>query len=751
MNLKVLFAVLAVALAAIIALNWILVVGMSRTATCSLPEATHQIYDMMEQSEKKQLFADLSFQELLQVERYLKENLGVTLVNCSRASPSDNYIYMIKLQLPRKEDALRFLDRAGDPPKRAARAVVVFGAQSAPNITEYIVRPLPNPADHVDVTARTYKSLHFNSRPLTSLEYQTMQSKIGLEKLSEILGESGGPEGVVAVPLDSAPRGFQTGDRETWLMLLRNVSGFFMHPLGLETLLDHSARNTSRWVVKQVFYNGQYFDSVDELVTQYEKGSVRRITRKRSRSDFNYASLKPRGHFATYGPVPLEPQGQRYHVLDNHVRYFDWDFAFGHSPENGLQLFDVRFQNERVVYELSLQEINSVYGGETPALMRCKFLDSHYGIGASANELVRGVDCPYTATFVSTVHFMNSDGPEWTRNAICIFEHNRGIPLRRHFANWFPPHTYGGLLDNVLVIRSIATVGNYDYLLDFVFHNNGAIEAKVSPTGYALTSFAPEEAAKDYGGKLEEDVLGNVHTHFLHFKADLDIRGTSNSFEAKDVEYKLKSIPWRRDQKVHVPTVKRKIFETENEAAFRTGTKMPRYLNFVNTAKKNKWGHYQGYRIQVVSFNPDSVPEDSPDEKGISWQRYQLAVTKHKDGEQTSSSIYNQNNMWNPPIYFDEFINGESIKNEDLVAWITAGFLHIPHAEDVPNTATVGNGVGLFLKPLNYFNNDPSVYAQDAVYIDPSKGTNECVNNPMACLSDISYCIPDLPEFTYGH
>ncbi|XP_059812488.1 membrane primary amine oxidase-like [Hypanus sabinus] len=749
MNLKVLFAVLAVALVAIIALNWILLVGISKTKGCEKHSSHADFGNMMEQRRQKNIFADLLREELMQVVEYLKKHLGVILVNRTQALPSDNFIFSIELQLPRKEDVLMFLDQGGDPPEREARAVVFRGADIKPSIKEYIVGPLPNPNYHLDVTSKYYNSLLFNSRPLAFLGYNQLKLAINLENVSEIFRESYGLDWKSATPFDSSPRGFASGERETWFPYMKNTSGAFLHPLGFELLVDHSSVNISEWNVKKVFYNGQYFDSIDELVKQYNRGSVQKIDIKGKASNPNYASLKPRKKFEFFGPLQYEPQGQRYYILHNHIRYFDWDFAFRHSSALGLQLFDIRFKKERLAYELSIQELAVTYGGETPALMRTKFLDSHYGIGVLSNELVKGVDCPYTATFVDTLHFMDSDEPVWLRNSICIFEQNREVPLRRHFESWVTVSSYGGLLDNVLIIRSVSTVGNYDYVFDFVFHNNGVIETKVHSTGYALTSYTSGEATK-YGAKLEDNVLGNIHTHFVHFKADLDIGGTSNSFETNDVEYQLKSVPWNTDKMVYVPTMKKKILETENEAAFRSGTMLPQYLNFVNLAHKNKWGHSRGYRIQVVSRNPKNVPEESLDEKGISWQRYQLAVTKHKDNEQRSSSNYNQNNMWKPPVYFDDFINGESIQNEDLVAWITAGFLHIPHAEDIPNTATSGNAIGFFLRPVNYFNNDPSVYSSDAVYINPAEKTDGCEDNPMACLSTDANCKPSLPDFTYG-
>ncbi|XP_048416529.1 retina-specific copper amine oxidase isoform X1 [Stegostoma tigrinum] len=753
MNLKILFAILAVALVAIIALNWILLVGLSKSASCKPSKFTELLEEVYGETSQGMVFADLDSEELTSVVQYLKLQLGVKLVSCAEALPSDNYIHMIELQLPRKSEVLKFLDSVANQPKREARAVVIFGEQSEPNITEYVVGPLPNPTYHKDITSQKYQNLSFHSRPVTSFEHKKILLRMGLEKASRLLLQSFGSDWEDLIHLDSAPRGFKTGDRETWFPFLRNVSGVFMHPLGFEVLIDHSSRNISEWKVKQIFYNGQYFDSIEQLITQYDRGAVKKIRLHREQSDPNYASLKPHMKHHSVSPLQYEPQGRRYSVAHNHVRYFNWKFAFRHSTVNGLQLFNIRFMEERIAYELSVEELNSVYGGDSPSLMRTKFLDQHYSIGRSANELVRGVDCPYTAVFVDTVHFTESEKPGQIRNSICIFELNKQIPLRRHFSSWYTAPSYGAVADCVLIIRSISTVANYDYVFDYIFHHNGVIETKVHPSGYALTSILSESGLK-YGAKLEENLLGNIHTHFLHFKADVDVAGrlqrTSNSIETKDVEYELKSAPWKNDQKIHVPVVKEQILGTENQAAFRAGTKMPRYLSFVNLHQRNNWNHYRGYRIQVVSFNPDSIPEEIPEEKAISWQRYQLAVTKYKEKEQRSSSMYNQNNPWNPAVYFAGFIDDEDIQNEDLVAWITAGFLHIPHSEDVPNTATAGNGIGFYLKPINYFLNDPSVNAEDAVYIDTSEDAERCENNPVACTPEYATCIPKFPDFTYG-
>lgn len=168
----------------------------------------------------------------------------------------------------------------------------------------------------------------------------------------------------------------------------------------------------------------------------------------------------------------------------------------------------------------------------------------------------------------------------------------------------------------------------------------------------------------------------------------------------------------------------------------------------------------------------------SPSTPLLSVSRYKVAITKYKDSEQTSSSLYSQNNIWSPAVDFSKYIaDDESIEDQvgkivgyiilkldkvaegfymmrmksclqDLVAWVTTGFLHIPHAEDIPNTVTVGNGGGVLLRPHNYFDEDPSIHSADSVYIKPGS-ENSCENNRMACLAKET-CSPVLEPFTYN-
>ncbi|KAJ3600665.1 hypothetical protein NHX12_031643 [Muraenolepis orangiensis] len=695
---------------------------------------------------RSQVFADLSPEEYTRVRDYLLSVEELDLTSDALAKPSQNFLFLIDLSLPKKQHALSYLDADGAKPVREATAVVFGGARGL--VSEYAVGPLPHPTYHRDVTVERYGTeIPITARTVTLGEYVLLFKCIEdqvFSKLGLLLKESFDVDKDKQLnAFEQMPRGVKSGDRLTWVSYFRSMSGMYIHPVGLEVLIDHKSLNASLWTVERLLYNGQYFDSAEELRTRYEAGDIRKIVYVET-SD--YGSLKPRRRALQVGPQQHYAEGRRFSVHSNQVLYLDWSFAFGLSAVTGMRVFDVRFKGERIAYELSVQEAMSVYGSVTPGLALTKFLDSSIGVGRFAHELTRGVDCPYTATYVTTHRYIDVAAPTRFLNSICVFEHNMGQPLRRHFSDFFS-NSYGGLVNSALVFRTITAIGNYDYMWDFIFYQNGAVEAKVHATGYMSTSYLVDGNEK-YGHQVAPKVLGNIHTHFVNFKVDLDVLGVKNVFQTKDMAYVNVSMPWNPEHHAMIPQLVEQQLNTEQEAALRYGTKTPRYLH-IASQELNRWGHQRSYRLQVTTFAGDPLPESQPEERSMSWARYKVAITRHKDREQTSSSLYSQNNIWSPAVDFSKYIqDNESIDNEDLVAWVTTGFLHIPHAEDVPNTVTVGNGGGVILRPHNYFDEDPSVHSPDAVYIQPGS-EQSCDTNPMACLAQKT-CAPELEPFTYN-
>lgn len=471
------------------------------------------------------IFADLTREEYQMVRDYMWNQQELRISRSAFAQPSENYIFLIDLVLPKKADALTYLDAKGPKPQRLASVVVFFGESNY--LKEYVVGPLLGPIRYQDVTKEKYnvESIPFTARPVTIGEYVQL-FKLVYEnvfgQLQQELKESFGydPKKRTLSVFEGMPRGVKSGDRKTWVSFFRDFSGMYIHPVGFEILICHESKNFSDWTIEKLLYNGKYFDSIDSFKQSYAEGNVQKIIFKEIP---NYASLKPRSKPTGLGPHQYYLQGKRFSVKKNQVIYQDWCFAFGLSSLTGMRVFDVRFKGERIIYELSVQEAMSVYGSMTPGMMLTKFLDTSIGIGRFAHELVRGVDCPYSATYVDVYQYIDINSTQLFRNAICVFEHDVGRPLRRHFSDFFQ-NSYGGLANSALYIRTITAIGNYDYIWDFIFYQCGTVEARVQATGYISSSYKVPGSLK-YGHQVAENVLGNIHTHFVNFKVDLDILG----------------------------------------------------------------------------------------------------------------------------------------------------------------------------------------------------------------------------------
>ena len=68
-----------------------------------------------------------------------------------------------------------------------------------------------------------------------------------------------------------------------------------------------------------------------------------------------------------------------------------------------------------------------------------------------------------------------------TPNALCIFERAGGDPIWRH--SEVLNQTYEGRANVELVVRMAASIGNYDYLFDWIFNDAAEIEVRVGATG----------------------------------------------------------------------------------------------------------------------------------------------------------------------------------------------------------------------------------------------------------------------------
>lgn len=140
------------------------------------------------------------------------------------------------------------------------------------------------------------------------------------------------------------------------------------------------------------------------------------------------------------------------------------------------------------------------------------YIDSWYGFGPYAFELVAGFDCPAYATFMNAT-FHSNEISTTHRNAICLFETDAGYPMQRHSSS-----EYVSISKNIaFVLKSVSTIGNYDYTLSTTFYQDGTIETMVQASGYIQSAFYA--ANDDYGYQINDGLVSP-----FRLSADLSIK-----------------------------------------------------------------------------------------------------------------------------------------------------------------------------------------------------------------------------------
>ncbi|KAH3894226.1 hypothetical protein DPMN_018382 [Dreissena polymorpha] len=714
--------------------------------------------DVSEQeSQNPTVFQDLTEKEIEALTNYLYSRPEFDLVRPSANKTNANFVFMAELHLPNKSEVIAHLDQRGRQPAREAKVIIIRGKSSDQQINEIVVGPLPNPSYHHPVPGIN-ASLPYFYRPMTDDDYgsvianltNTVHSEFG-DIFRSCYGSSVKDCGdkcltfVYASTFSPASSG--TNMRKTWYWLNYDVEYYVLHPVDFSVLVGFYHGQTN---IEIVWFQGKQFKTLQEAKTIAPKCTTRSfpVVDRNLFSTMNQRGAVPEAA-KKRAPIHVEPDGKRYTVKGRHVHYMKWSFDFRMSTAYGPQVYDIKFDGERIVYELGLQEISVFYTGHSPQQRFSDYMDSAELIGPSGTGLVPGADCPDHAMFFDTKHVTEtSERPLVVKNVFCLFELNTGEPIRRHHSySKTEGAFYEGMENSILVLRTIVTIENYDYIFDFKFFQNGVLETKGMSTGYVLGN-AFSEMERKYGFQIQDFISANYHSHMFNFKVDLDINGTSNRYEMIHVKVETATNEFSaNNDNFSQGMIEREIIDTEKKAAYKFNFENPSYHVFYNNATTDKYGNHRAYRLINQGMMKQILPEGRNKEPAINWARYQTAVTRHKPEEAHSSSMYTEFDVYDPVVNFQRFIDDdESIVDQDLVVWVTMGVHHIPHKEDLPVTTTPGMGLSFVLQPFNYFDEDPSMYSLDVIRIEPHHGNVNVLKYAHATGSKMT-CVPRKTNF----
>lgn len=270
-------------------------------------------------------------------------------------------------------------------------------------------------------------------------------------------------------------------------------------------------------------------------------------------------------------------------------------------------------------------------------------------------------------------------------------------------------------------VRSVSTVGNYDYEFSYNFYQDGSIGVEVRASGYIQSAYYANN--QDFGWQIQDALSGSMHDHVLNYKADFDILGVDNSLMLMSQVPVSREFPWSGGKKRNTMMLERKYVENEDESRLFWGDNGATQFIVVNQDQKNKYGNPRGYRILPSAGTAHLTVEDSSNlVNAANWAGYDVQVTQQHNHEGRSSHPYNSQDVHNPPIDFNQYFNSESLVQEDLVFWLNLGMHHVPHTGDLPNTVFTTAHSGITFSPLNYFDMDQSRQTVNMVKINYGGG-----------------------------
>lgn len=136
--------------------------------------------------------------------------------------------------------------------------------------------------------------------------------------------------------------------------------------------------------------------------------------------------------------------------------------------------------------------------------------------------MVRGIDCPSYATYLNSSYY-TEEKIHVHPNSICLFEFEKDTPIQRHATAKYVSATK----NVVFILRTVCSIGNYDYQFSYEFYLDGSIQVLVRASGYIQSAFWAHN--EGYGFKVHDYISGSMHDHVLNYKLDLDVLGTKNS------------------------------------------------------------------------------------------------------------------------------------------------------------------------------------------------------------------------------
>ncbi len=407
----------------------------------------------------------------------------------------------------------------------------------------------------------------------------------------------------------------------------------------------------------------------------------------------------------------IQPEGASFEVRGQEVRWQDWRFRYAMHPREGLVLYTVGYEDKgrlrSILYRGSLSEMVVPYGDPSVGwFIRNAFDEGEYGVGINAAALDTN-DVPPNATVLPAVIANERGEAQQRERIVALFERDGGV-LWKHVD--YVSGKNESRRARQLVLSMIATIGNYEYGFNWVFHQDGTLEMEALLTGVmsvkGVAALKTDDHKHDasYGHLVAPGIEAVHHQHFFSFRLDLDIDGANGNSVVEQNTSAAQAGP--NNPHNNAFTMTESLLKRENEAKRGLNLASSRRWKVINPSVRNALGQPTGYLLMTGENSLSFSGVDSFVRKRAGFVDHHLWVTPHIPNELYAAGDYPNQSRGGDGLPMWTKAN-RPIENRDLVLWYSMGITHIPRPEDWPVMPV--HKTGFKLSPNGFFGRNPAM------------------------------------------
>jgi len=424
-----------------------------------------------------------------------------------------------------------------------------------------------------------------------------------------------------------------------------------------------------------------------------------------------------------------QPDGPSYVRSGSQIEWQGWRFNMTYNSISNLEFHNISFLDRTVwrenpeavpvrrplYYKANIPELITAYANPEPPVPAYNYLDWHeYPARDFAPPVVPGIDAPPYAELI-TIPVILADGSVYEmENAVAIYETSDGV-LWRHYdypCENAPEFPHQGRAGRILVVQTIPVIANYDYIVYYIFTQDGRMTVRIRASGVMECAGTPVTKVEGHhgveAGTLVREYVNAVnHRHIACVRVDTMIDGLKTRVYEKEIDF-----PAVDDENSCGNVFKEveRLLTSEKKAVRDHNFKKNRSWIIESSCSKNYLGYHRG--IELIP-SPTMIPSAHKCErlsKRAEFIRHNFFVTKYHDGEDTVMGRHPIEKGHDEGIgkYIDD---DENIVDKNNVIWYQTAFIHSPHTEQYP--VMPYEQLEVTLLPHNFFNENPALYISD--------------------------------------